>query len=78
MHGRVTLSSAPGYPFETYPMPKSIGAVKKLVDGAVRNDQADVFFQALGGKSRPVQIHTATPKDDEVITGHRAFKVKVL
>jgi hypothetical protein len=78
MHGRVMLSSAPGYPFETYPMPKSIGAVKKLVDGAVRNDQADVFFQALGGKSRPVQIHTATPKDDEVITGHRAFKVKVL
>jgi hypothetical protein len=78
MSGRVRLSSAPGYPFETYPMPKSIGAVRKLVKGAVRNDQAEVFLEALGGKARPVQIHTSTPEDDEVITGHQTFKVKVI
>jgi hypothetical protein len=58
-------------------MPKSIGAVRKLVDGAVRNDQADVSFSAIGGKSRPVELHLVTPKDDEVITGHQAFKVQV-
>ena len=78
MAGQLALSAAQGFPFEPYPMPKAIGGVKKLVDGAVRNDQAVVDFVAFGGKSRPVQVHTTTPKDNEVITGHKTFKVKVL
>jgi hypothetical protein len=78
MHGQVSLSASEGYPFEVYPMPKSIGAVQKLVAGVVRNDQAAVDLLAYGGNARPVQLHTATPKDDEVITGHQSFKIKVL
>jgi hypothetical protein len=77
MRGKLRLSEAQPFPFETFPMPKSIGAVRKLVDGAVRNDQADVSFSAIGGKSRPVEVHLVTPKDDQVITGHQAFKVQV-
>jgi hypothetical protein len=76
--GRLVMSSAPGFPFEPYPMPKTLGAIQKLVDGALRNDQADATFEAFGGSGRPVLVHTATPKDDEVITGHHTFKVKVL
>jgi hypothetical protein len=78
MTGRVLASSAQGFPFEPFNMPRSIGAVKRLVDKAVRNDQAEVFFEAFGGKSRPIEIRTTTPKDGEVIQGHQAFKVKVL
>jgi hypothetical protein len=75
---RLDLFSAQGFPFEPYPMPKSLGGVQKLVDGAVRNDQADVVLEASGASGRPVQVHLTTPPDDEVITGHQAFKVKVL
>ena len=78
MSGRLALSAAQGFPFEPFPMPKALGGVKKLVEGAVRNDQAVVDFEAFGGKARPVQVHTTTPKDNEVITGHKTFKVKVL
>ncbi|WP_151082261.1 SpoIVB peptidase S55 domain-containing protein [Nocardioides cynanchi] len=78
MRGQMTVAAAQGFPFEQFPMPKTIGGVKKLVDGAVRNDQATVELSAFGGKTRPVQVHTTTPKDHEVITGHHTFKVKVL
>jgi hypothetical protein len=77
MDGSLVTSSAPGFPFEPYPMPKSLGAIQKLAQGAVRNDQADVSFQAFPARGRPVHVQLATPKDGLVITGHHAFKVKV-
>ena len=77
MSGRLFASAAEGFPFERG-FPHSLGGVRKLVDGAVRNDQAQVAFEAFGGKTRPVEVRTTTPKADEVIRGHQAFKVKVL
>jgi hypothetical protein len=77
MTGRLSVAQADGFPFEQS-FPHTLGGVKKLVDGAVRNDQAQVFLEAFGGKGRPVEVRTSTPKDNEVIQGHAAFKVKVL
>jgi hypothetical protein len=77
MHAELLVSAANGFPFERG-FPHSLGGVKKLVDGAVRNDQAQIAFEAFGGKTRPVVVRTTTPKDGEVIRGHQAFTVKVL
>jgi hypothetical protein len=77
MQGRLDVSSAPGFPFETS-TPKSVGGVKKLIEGAVRNDQAEVLFAASGGETGQVQVHRVTPREDEVIRGHQAFKVRVV
>jgi hypothetical protein len=77
MSGQLFASAAEGFPFERG-FPHSLGGVQKLVDGAVRNDQAQIALEAFGGKARPVRVRTTTPRDDEVIRGHKSFDVRVL
>jgi SpoIVB peptidase S55 len=76
MTGRLFASAAEAYPFEQG-NPHSLAGVKKLADGAVRNDQAQIELVAFGNKGKPVQLDTTTKPGQQVITGHQSFKVKV-
>ena len=74
--GFLSASEAEGYPFER-DFPRTLAGVKKLVQKAERNDQAQIDFYAFGGTSRSVRSHQATPADSKVITGHLDLKVRV-
>jgi hypothetical protein len=72
---RLLLSSAEQYPFEQS-MPNSVAGVRRLVDGMVRNDQIQVDLSLLtkGGVN---DLSSTTSPLGRVVTGHKAFKVKV-
>ncbi len=74
--GVLSASEAEGYPFERG-FPRTLAGVKKLVQKAERNDQAQIDFFAFGGKATSVRSHQVTAPGSKVITGHLNLRVKV-
>ena len=74
--GFLSASEAEGYPFER-DFPRTLAGVRKLVQKAERNDEAQIDFYAFGGKSHSVRSQQATARGNKVITGHLDLKVKV-
>jgi hypothetical protein len=74
--GFLSASEAEGYPFER-DFPRTLAGVRKLVQKAERNDEAQIDFYAFGGKAKSVRSQQATAPGNKVITGHLDLKVKV-
>jgi len=74
--GSLSASEVESFPFERG-FPRTLAGVKKLVQKAKRNDQAQIDFFAFGGKTKPVESQQFTAPGNKVITGHLNLKVKV-
>jgi hypothetical protein len=74
---RARLYAYPGerYPFERG-FPHRLAGVKKLVDHMQRNDQAQIFFTAFGGR-HSVRTTSLTAPEGKVIDGHARVNVKI-
>jgi hypothetical protein len=75
LRAKVGVFPAQSYPFEQS-MPSTLSGVAKLVTNMQRNDQAQVFFEAFGGR-KSFTSQSTTPTASEVITGHKTVSVRI-